>query len=77
MADAFASDSADEVAPPATIRESGGAARLVPLIAGLMLGMLLAALDQTVVSTALPQVIGHLADKQPKICPLGIRPMGD
>jgi EmrB/QacA subfamily drug resistance transporter len=60
MADASATDGADEIAPPATIRESVGAARLVPLIAGLMLGMLLAALDQTVVTTALPQVIGHL-----------------
>jgi EmrB/QacA subfamily drug resistance transporter len=60
VADAFATDGADEIAPPSTIRESVGAARLVPLIAGLMLGMLLAALDQTVVTTALPQVIGHL-----------------
>jgi EmrB/QacA subfamily drug resistance transporter len=60
MADAFATDGVDEVAPPPTIRESVGAARLVPLIAGLMLGMLLAALDQTVVTTALPQVISHL-----------------
>ena len=60
MADAFAKDGADEIAPPASIRETVGTGRLVPLIAGLMLGMLLAALDQTVVTTALPQVIGHL-----------------
>jgi EmrB/QacA subfamily drug resistance transporter len=60
MADTFATDGTDEIAPPATIRETVGTARLVPLIAGLMLGMLLAALDQTVVTTALPQVIGHL-----------------
>ena len=60
MADAFGTDGADEIAPPTTIRETVGTARLVPLIAGLMLGMLLAALDQTVVTTALPQVIGHL-----------------
>src|SRR5215469_11355464 len=60
MADAIANNGADEITPPASISETAGTARLVPLIAGLMLGMLLAALDQTVVSTALPQVIGHL-----------------
>jgi EmrB/QacA subfamily drug resistance transporter len=49
-----------DVNPPLSIRETLGGGRLIPLIAGLMLGMLLAALDQTIVSTALPQVIGHL-----------------
>ncbi|HEU5440985.1 MAG TPA: MDR family MFS transporter [Ktedonobacterales bacterium] len=50
-----------DVNPPLSIRETFGRGRLIPLIAGLMLGMLLAALDQTIVSTALPQVIGHLS----------------
>ncbi|HEY7346917.1 MAG TPA: MDR family MFS transporter [Ktedonobacterales bacterium] len=34
--------------------------RLVPILVGLMLGMLLAALDQTVVGTAMPRVIADL-----------------
>ncbi len=60
MAESVSTPGADEIAPPTSIRETVGAGRLVPLIAGLMLGMLLGALDQTVVTTALPQVIGHL-----------------
>ncbi len=34
--------------------------RLIPILTGLMLGMLLAALDQTVVGTAMPRVIADL-----------------
>jgi MFS family permease len=34
--------------------------QLIPVLTGLMLGMLLAALDQTVVGTALPRVIAEL-----------------
>jgi EmrB/QacA subfamily drug resistance transporter len=60
MAEMFSTNATDEIAPPTTIRETVGTARLVPLIAGLMLGMLLGALDQTVVTTALPQVISGL-----------------
>src|SRR3954454_19298160 len=43
---------------------AGGAAdarpRLLPVIGGLMLVMLLASLDQTIVSTALPTIVGEL-----------------
>ncbi len=37
-----------------------GLAQLIPVLVGLLLGMLLAALDQTVVGTAMPQVIKSL-----------------
>ncbi len=37
-----------------------GQQRLIPILIGLMLGMLLAALDQTVVSTAMPRVVAQL-----------------
>ena len=33
---------------------------MLPIFAALMLGMLLAALDQTIVSTALPTIVGDL-----------------
>src|ERR1051325_2813127 len=42
--------------PPATSQTRA----LVPVFAALMLGMLLAALDQTIVSTALPTIVGDL-----------------
>src|SRR3954464_7787506 len=38
--------------------------RLVPIFAALMLGMFLAALDQTIVSTALPTIVGELGGLQ-------------
>src|SRR3954451_6336601 len=38
--------------------------RLVPIFAALMLGMFLAALDQTIVSTALPTIVGDLGGLQ-------------
>src|SRR3954452_572188 len=45
--------------PPAT-RSATQTRALVPVFAALMLGMLLAALDQTIVSTALPTIVGDL-----------------
>ena len=53
--------------PPATADVTGGGAlpglgrrRILLIIGALMLGMLLAALDQTIVSTALPTIVGDL-----------------
>jgi EmrB/QacA subfamily drug resistance transporter len=40
--------------------ESGGQQRVLVVFAGLMLVMLMAALDQTIVSTALPTIVGDL-----------------
>jgi EmrB/QacA subfamily drug resistance transporter len=55
---------ADANAAMAAPDESAGASlsqqRLIPILVGLMLGMLLAALDQTVVGTAMPRVIAQL-----------------
>ncbi|HEX6122812.1 MAG TPA: MDR family MFS transporter [Ktedonobacterales bacterium] len=45
---------------PLSIREVIGPGRLVPVLIGLMLGMLLAALDQTVVGTSLYTITGEL-----------------
>ncbi|GAA1490615.1 MDR family MFS transporter [Brachybacterium sacelli] len=45
---------------PAARRESGSGTRLVPLFAGLLVAMFLAALDQTIFSTALPTIVGDL-----------------
>src|SRR5271165_4538343 len=44
---------------PATV-PSIGTRRLIPIIIGLLLGMLLAALDQTVVGTAMPRIVSSL-----------------
>jgi MFS family permease len=38
---------------------------LVPVFGALMLGMFLAALDQTIVSTALPTIVGDLGGLDP------------
>ena len=52
--------------PPATTGDGNGALpglgrrRILLIIGALMLGMLLAALDQTIVSTALPTIVGDL-----------------
>lgn len=43
-----------------SIRESVSRQRLILVMAGVMLGMLLAALDQTVVGTALPRIVADL-----------------
>jgi len=62
----MSSPAADQPAPPGGADEGNGALpglsrRAVLLIIGaLMLGMLLAALDQTIVSTALPTIVGDL-----------------
>jgi EmrB/QacA subfamily drug resistance transporter len=45
---------------PAAPLSSLSARRLIPIIIGLMLGMLLAALDQTVVGTAMPRIVTAL-----------------
>ncbi|HET7142345.1 MAG TPA: MDR family MFS transporter [Candidatus Limnocylindria bacterium] len=47
------------VSPP-TIRGSVSNKRLVAIMVGVLLGMLLSALDQTVVGTALPQIVADL-----------------
>ncbi|HLZ22255.1 MAG TPA: MDR family MFS transporter [Ktedonobacterales bacterium] len=51
---------APEATEPVSLAESMSRARLVPIVIGLMLGMLLAALDQAVVGTAMPHVIADL-----------------
>lgn len=47
-------------AAPESIRDSVSSRRLVAVMAGVILGMLLASLDQTVVGTAMPRVIADL-----------------
>jgi EmrB/QacA subfamily drug resistance transporter len=42
------------------MQEEGGRSRILLVVGGLMLVMLLAALDQTIVSTALPTIVGDL-----------------
>ena len=57
MTSARASTGAEQAGPP----EAAFSQRQVQLIFGaLMLAMLLAALDQTIVSTALPTIVGDL-----------------
>src|SRR5579864_8400729 len=55
MATAIAKDNDDSGALPGLNRR-----RILLIIGALMLGMLLAALDQTIVSTALPTIVGDL-----------------
>jgi hypothetical protein len=52
-------------APPATMRDEAAASQysqrqILPIFGALMLATLLAALDQTIVSTALPTIVGDL-----------------
>jgi len=56
------SATADESAPPDGINMSHK--QILVVLSGLMLGMLLAALDQTIVSTALPRITSDLGGQQ-------------
>src|SRR5277367_6368999 len=47
-------------APPATAAAPGHSRQLTLILSALMLGMVLASLDQTIVSTALPTIVGDL-----------------
>src|SRR3954464_8504420 len=42
------------------VPQSAAPTRIGPIFAGLMLAMVLASLDQTIVSTALPTIVGEL-----------------
>jgi len=46
--------------PAAPKSASAPPARIGPVFGGLMLAMVLASLDQTIVSTALPTIVGEL-----------------
>ena len=48
------------VPEPQALRETVSRQRLVLIIIGVLLGMLLAALDQTIVGTALPRIVANL-----------------
>ena len=50
---------ADSAAPTSSAPDIGHR-RLLVIIGALLLGMLLAALDQTIVATALPTIVGDL-----------------
>jgi MFS family permease len=52
--EALTAGAPEEVAEPVNIRV------IIPVVASVMLGILLAALDQTIVSTAMPKVVGDL-----------------
>jgi len=58
----------DAAAPPAPAR---------PVLAALMLVLLLAALDQTIVSTALPTIVGELGDGVSGLVAAVSGPLGD
>jgi len=61
MAKTVAADGAISVEGKPSVEGTGlGLGQLVPVLVGLLLGMLLAALDQTVVGTAMPRVIADL-----------------
>ena len=60
MAETITTAPASGADEPASLSDTLSKQRLVPIIIGLMLGMLLAALDQTVVTTALPTVVREL-----------------
>jgi EmrB/QacA subfamily drug resistance transporter len=49
-----------QATPQVAATPSLGTGRLVPIIIGLLLGMLLAALDQTIVGTAMPHIVTEL-----------------
>src|ERR1700712_5100489 len=54
LEDSMTEQVAESTAPSLTHRQ------ILSILSGLLLGMLLAALDQTIVSTALPQIVGDL-----------------
>lgn len=43
-----------------TVDQAGGSRHILPIFAGLLVAMLLASLDQTIFSTALPTIVGEL-----------------
>src|SRR5690348_13556329 len=49
---------------PQTLRATVSRQRLIAVVAGVMLGMLLSSLDQTIVGTAMPRVIAELGGLQ-------------
>lgn len=51
-----------DAASRADHRPAGAASRVLPAISGLLISMLLAALDQTIVGTAPPVIVGELGD---------------
>src|SRR5579884_3760658 len=60
MAETMSAVPASDADEPVSLSDSLSKQRLIPIVIGLMLGMLLAALDQTVVTTALPTVVREL-----------------
>src|ERR1700712_1201341 len=54
LEDSMTEQVAESTAPSLTHRQ------ILSILSGLLLGMLLAALDQTIVATALPQIVGDL-----------------
>ena len=60
MAETLSAAPASGAGEPLSLSDTLSKQRLIPVLIGLMLGMLLAALDQTVVGTAMPRVISDL-----------------